>query len=199
MFLRRSVSRFPWPAYPYYFRILFGESSDWPSKEFKVSNTPSAQWCRNVSNKIASNERTGKPVRHPCRSAYLRQRTRGVSKSAYPIKNSANTSTLLWAWQWNDYVMLLSNVSRTISGSINSQRSDPAWPQKLPNNNYCILQLFPMSSAYWSEMNFLKFSTSNRSCCTPFILDLIASTSSDTLSVSFSSSSIEVAEKENQM
>ena len=62
------------------------------------------------------------------------------------------------------------------------------------SDSHCILQLFPMSSAYWSEMNFRRFSTSNRRCFTLFILDFIASTSSDESAVSLSSSSI-VAEK----
>ena len=58
---------------------------------------------------------------------------------------------------------------------------------------HCILQLFPMSSAYWSEINFLRFSTSSRSCCTPFILACIASTLSEDSLLSFSSSFVDVA------
>ena len=60
---------------------------------------------------------------------------------------------------------------------------------------HCILQLFPMSSAYWSEINFLKPSTSNRSLFTPFNLDFIAFMSSKNAALSFSSSSADVARK----
>ena len=59
--------------------------------------------------------------------------------------------------------------------------------------HHCILQLFPMSSAYWSEINFRKPSTSDRSCWTLSIFDFTVSTSSDVSLLSLSSSSIEVA------